>query len=459
MEPRTFSIVTYGCQMNRHDSAVLEGALRERGMEPAAGPEDADLVIFNTCAVRAHAEQRLFSNVGKLKYLKAKRPEVLIGVIGCVAQKEGAELIRRFPHVSFVAGTQAVHLVPGIIEEGVRENAFPRAETGLPPSPHPLPLPSSRACLKRPWSAYVAVMRGCNNFCTYCVVPYVRGREVSRPSVDIERDVRELIDRGVSEITLLGQNIDSYGKGLAPGEDLAGLLERLGSLEGLQRLRFITSHPRDISPRLIRAVAACEPVCEYFHVPPQAGGNRILKAMNRGYSRKRYLEVISMIRGSIPDAGIAGDFIVGFPGEREVDFQQTLSMAEEVRFQSAFIFKYSPRPGTRAAGMEDDVPPEEKSRRHAVLTHLQQEISLQRNREAVGRDYEVLIEGSSPRDPSRISGRTRDFRIVIMPGESGVAGEYVNVRIEAATPLALYAEGAAPRPVDEDTEPPEDYEQ
>jgi tRNA-2-methylthio-N6-dimethylallyladenosine synthase len=426
--------------MNRHDSAVLEGALVSGGLVPVEDPEHADVVIFNTCTVRQHAEDRLFSNVGHLRQLKRRRPDLVVGVVGCVAQKEGRAIVERFPHVSFVVGTQALERVPEIIEEGV----FPRVETDLTGSPHPLPFPSSEARLVSPWSAYVAAMRGCDNFCSYCVVPYVRGREVSRPPEDIERDVRALAGRGVSEITLLGQNIDSYGKGLSPRVELADLLCRVSAADGLWRLRFVTSHPRDMSRRLVEAVRDIDVVCEYFHVPAQAGSDRVLEAMSRGYSRERYLELVGMIRELVPVAGVVSDFIVGFPGETRGDFEQTAALVEQARFRSAFIFKYSPRPGTKAAGLPDDVPPEEKARRHAELSALQKRISLEENERAVGREHEVLVEGASPRDAERLTGRTRDFRIVIMPAGAGSPGDYVTVRISAATALALYAEGASP---------------
>lgn len=440
MRPLTFHVVTYGCQMNRHDSAVLEGALAARGYKPVGDLESADVIIFNTCAVRQHAEDRLFSNVGNLKRLKRRTPETIIGVIGCVAQKEGRAIMDRFPHVSFVVGTQVLDLVPEIIEERV----FPRLETSFADTPHPLPYPSSGARLRNPWSAFVAVMRGCDNFCSYCVVPLVRGREVSRPPGEIERDVRALVGRGVTEITLLGQNIDAYGKGLSPDVALADLLRRLSLIDGLRRLRFITNHPRDMSRQLIEAVRDIDAVCEYLHVPAQAGSDRVLRAMNRGYTREQYLGLVDGIRTQVPDAGIVSDFIVGFPGETGEDFERTLSLVEQARFQSAFIFKYSPRPGTKAAELPDNVPPEEKARRHAALSARQKQISLEENEKAVGREYEVLIEGPSARDSGRLMGRTRDFRIVIMPADAGEAGGYAPVRVAAATPLALYAEGALP---------------
>lgn len=429
--PASFHIVTYGCQMNRHDSAVLEGTLLAHGYRRAGKPEDADVIIFNTCAVRQHAEDRLFSNLGHLKRFK-KRRRTVIGVVGCVAQKEGAAIIQRMPHVDFVVGAGALREIPRMLRDG----RYPLVDTRLAGG---CGAPSSSARLERPWSAFVAAMRGCNNFCAYCVVPYVRGPEVSRPPDEVVEDVRKLAAAGVSEITLLGQNIDAYGKHLTPPADLAGLLERVAAVAGVRRIRFVTSHPRDISERLVQAARGIEPVCEYFHVPAQAGSDRILAAMNRGYSRARYLEVLAMIRQTLPAAGIVSDFIVGFPGERPADFDDTVRLVEEARFQSAYIFKYSPRPGTRAAELADDVPAAEKAHRHALLSRMQKQISLEENQKAVDRQFEVLVEGASPRDATRLIGRTRDFRIVILPAGTASAGEYKTARISAATALALYS--------------------
>ncbi|MBN1809790.1 MAG: MiaB/RimO family radical SAM methylthiotransferase, partial [Planctomycetes bacterium] len=286
---------------------------------------------------------------------------------------------------------------------------------------------------------------GCNNFCSYCIVPHVQGREVSRPVRDVLADVRELAAGGVTEITLLGQNVDSYGRGLDGDSDLASLIARVARIPGLRRLFFITSHPRDLSPRLAETVSGClDVVCPYFHVPPQSGSNRILRLMNRGYTRERYIEMTSMIRETVPGAVLAGDFIVGFPSETAADFDDTIDLLERVRLSSSFIFKYSPRPFTRASAMPDDVASADKIRRHRLLSDLQHAVSLQENRKLLGRTLEVLVQGPSSTDPDRLTGRTRGNRIVIMPSNTGRPGDYVRVAVADATPLALYAEGVSP---------------
>jgi tRNA-2-methylthio-N6-dimethylallyladenosine synthase len=438
-----FLIITFGCQMNRHDSDVLAGELLSRGFTSVRDIEQADLVVFNTCAVRAHAEDKLYSHLGAIKAACKKNQRLRVGVMGCVAQKDGEALIRRFPHLSFVLGTQEMGRLCEIAGKMLAEDVSgPIVETTLTEETHPLPLPSHAARLTRHWSAQVAVMRGCNNFCSYCVVPLVQGREVSRPVADVLEDAKRLSGRGVTEIILLGQNVDSYGRGLEGNPDLASLIECVAHVPGLRRISFVTNHPRDMSRRLIEAVAVNKNVAPYFHIPPQAGNNRILELMNRGYTKERYLELVRQIRSIIPDAEIAGDFIAGFPSETSEDFEDTLDLARKARLASAFIFKYSPRPGTRAAEMPDDVSGREKSRRHKALTELQHSISLEENQRRIGKEAEVLVEGKSSRKADRQTGRTSGNRIVIMPSGTGKPGEYVTVRIASATALALYAEGA-----------------
>jgi len=435
--------------MNRHDSDVLAGELARLGHIPANSIQAADVVIFNTCAVRGHAEDKLYSHLGAMRRECAKNPRLRVGVMGCVAQKDGEILIQRFPHISFVLGTQQMDRLGEIVDSLEDTEDIRIADTDVPEHPHPLRIPSHIAALSSPWSAQVTVMRGCNNFCSYCVVPYVQGREISRPMDDILEDVRRLADRGVTDIMLLGQNVDSYGKTLEGHPCLSQLIEKLAGIHRLKRISFVTNHPKDMSMQLVETVASIDIAAPYFHIPPQAGNNRILKLMNRRYTREHYIQLVTQIRERIPDAAIAGDFIVGFPTETDEEFQDTLDLVEQVHLASAFIFKYSPRPMTHAAQMEDDVPVSEKARRHAALTEIQHRISLEENQKLAGEMQEVLIQGQSQRDPNRLTGRTPGNRIVIMPSGTGQPGEFVHVKIVAGTALSLYAEGVKPVVSDE----------
>jgi len=427
---QTYFIYTFGCQMNEHDSEVAAGLLEGMGYRPAQDPGQADLVLINTCCVRATAEQKVFSLLGRLT-AKGR----LLAVGGCLAQREGmaAELRRRFPAVRLIFGTHALPRLPELVKRAAAGKTVVAVEDSR--AGRPEGLGARRAPGVRAW---VPVIYGCNNFCTYCVVPLVRGRERSRLPDDVAAEVEGLFRQGYREVTLLGQNVNSYGRDLAPGTDLAGLLARLDDRTGGGRLRFLTSHPRDLDDRLIEAVASLPAVCEHFHLPAQSGSDHILELMHRGYTRARYLDLVRRIRAAMPEAGLTTDLIVGFPRESDEDFAATLDLVEEAAFDAAFTFVYNARPGTPAAGMEGHVPEEIKKERIALLIARQKRISLARNQARVGKVEEVLVE-SAGADGS-VFGRTRANRPVTFPGGPALVGSRRSVRILRAGPQALFGE-------------------
>ncbi|OPY59274.1 MAG: (Dimethylallyl)adenosine tRNA methylthiotransferase MiaB [Pelotomaculum sp. PtaU1.Bin035] len=428
--PQTYHIITFGCQMNEHDSEVLAGMLDSMGFYQADGVEGADIVLLNTCCVRETAENKVFSLLGRLRRLKEKKPGMIIGVGGCMSQQEGmaARIRQGFPHVDLVFGTGGARELPDLIGKvtgrgspvlAVRPDSGGIAEK----------LPVKR---KEGIRAWVAIMYGCDNFCTYCIVPYVRGRERSRRPEDIVEEVAGLGREGYKEVVLLGQNVNSYGKDLDDSIDFAGLLERLDKLEGnrgVVRIRYMTSHPRDFTDGLIETIAASDKVCEHFHLPVQAGSNRILKKMNRGYTRENYLELVRKIKELIPRATITTDIMVGFPGEDESDFNDTLDLVRQARFDSSYTFIYNTRPGTPAASLEGQVSEEVKKARIQELIKLQNKISLERNREEEGREQEVLVEGESKTGPGLLAGKNRGNKTVVFPGGKELIGRTVRVRI------------------------------
>jgi len=431
-----FHIETFGCQMNKLDSQLLATALARAGHEPAASAKEADLIIFNTCSVRQHAENKVYSRVGALARGKrdAASPPVLV-IMGCMAQKEGQRLLDRFPELDVVVGTRAFVRLPEFLDE-IRAGAGPiLALDGDPALPQEGPLAPLVPGAKR---AFVSIMRGCENYCAYCVVPYVRGPEVSRPPELILDQVRSLIDAGVIEVILLGQNVNSYGRKPPGMSSLADLLARLGDLPALQRIRFITNHPKDMSLDILRAMRDLPAVMESLHLCAQSGSDRILAAMNRGYTRRDYLALVDAARNTVPGIELTGDFIVGFPRETEPDFQETLDLLERSQYRNAYIFKYSPRPGTAAAALDDDVPDDVKRDRHARLLALQGQVSAARHERLVGSVQEVLIEGPSKRDKTRVTGRSRGDHIVIADDARDLVGRIAKIRIESATSLALY---------------------
>ncbi|HRU06045.1 MAG TPA: tRNA (N6-isopentenyl adenosine(37)-C2)-methylthiotransferase MiaB [Candidatus Brocadiia bacterium] len=434
--PPTVFIHAYGCQMNKLDAELVLSSLAAAGYEQTADILAADVILYCTCSVRGHAEERVYSNLGALRRHKARRPGVVIGVLGCMAQKDGVHVLQRAPHVDLVCGTRAFPRIAEFVE-AVRRGEGPLIAT----DETQIEAPERNVALRpHPCLGYVTVMRGCDNYCAYCIVPYVRGRETSRPIEEILDEARRLVDDGVREITLLGQNVNSYGMRPALGPRLPDLLERLNGVPGLLRVRFVTSHPRDMSLEIFQAMRDLATVCESVHMPAQSGSDRVLAAMRRGYTAARYRELLAMARETVPGITIASDFIVGFPGETEADFEETAALVREARFQNCFIFKYSPRPGTRAAEMEDDVPEEEKKRRNNALLGIQETISLAAHKALVGSTGEVLVEGASKKDPGMLMGRLRTNEIVHFAGSATLRGRLVRVRVRGATPLTLQGE-------------------
>lgn len=423
-------VVTFGCQANELDSARIAGILAREGYTLTEDEAEADLVILNGCSIREKAEQKLFSRLGTLQALKAENPRLRLGVAGCLAQREGETLLRRFPYLDFVVGN-GEHLaeIPQLLSIAPGQPAVAASEpVGLFPEDADI----HRGSRIRAW---VGILEGCDNFCTFCVVPFTRGRERSRYPDDILHEVVRLRGAGYREITLLGQTVNSYGKKLDPPVPFAELLRRINvAVAPAMRVRFTTSYPPDVTPALAEAMAALPSVCEHIHLPVQAGSTRTLAHMKRTYTREGYLEKVAMLRAAVPDLAITTDIIVGFPGETDVDFAETLSLMEEVGFDGCFAFKFSPRSGTPAADLPDQVPEPVKAARLSRVLELQRALSLQRNRAVVGRVVEVLVDrGLSKRDSGLAAGRTRQNKIVHFQGGELEEGQLVNVEITEAT--------------------------
>ncbi len=417
-----FYIHTFGCQMNVNESQKVEALLREEGFEPATSPDGADIILINTCSVRKKPEQKVFSLVGRLKG-KGR----IIGVMGCVAQQYGERILEKEKAIDFVIGTQNLHRVPEVIGEVLKAGGR-RAETGFF-SPE-VSLEIFKAPLVTPRvSAYVTIMQGCDRFCSYCIVPFVRGRERSRPSAEILREVQALADQGIKEIILLGQNVNRYGLDRDNDLTFPQLLRKIDKIGGVTRVRFVTSHPASLDDKTIRLFGELETICEAIHLPFQSGSNRILKMMGRGYTREMYLDKIYKLREVQPDIALAADVMVGFPGETEEDFQETLALMETVQFDNLFSFQFTPRPMTRAAEYPNQVPEEEKSRRLQTLQAVQSGITLKKNREQVGKIKEVLVERKSKHPKGFMMGRTRDNRVVNFEASPDLVGREVSVRI------------------------------
>lgn len=426
-----YYIHTYGCQMNIHDSEKIAGILRDMGYDECNSPEEADVVVFNTCCIRETAEKKIYGHIGQMKKLKRKKPNLIVAVCGCMSQQEGAsEHIRQsYPFVDVVLGTGNLNMLRQGIENAgrqrlfntdfccVREEDFPQYRTSYP-------------------NAWVNINYGCNNFCTYCIVPYVRGRERSRRPEDILAEVKGLLSDGYKEITLLGQNVNSYGKDIE-GASFASLLREIGKLPGKFRLRFMTSHPKDLTQDIIDAVAEHKNICNNVHLPVQSGSSRILKAMNRRYDRESYLALVERIKECIPDVGITTDIMVGFPGETEEDFCDTLDLVRKAQFSSAFCFVYSPRKGTPASLMPqiDDAVKKDRITR---LLACQNEVTKRISKTMVGKRYEVLVEGNNFRYKDTMCGRTESGRLVNFKCDSGLVGKFVTVKIERASSATLW---------------------
>ncbi|MCG8512639.1 MAG: tRNA (N6-isopentenyl adenosine(37)-C2)-methylthiotransferase MiaB [Halanaerobiales bacterium] len=435
---KKYLIITYGCQMNIHDSELLAGMLEEMEYHQTAEIEEADLILINTCIIRENAELKFFGKVGSLKALKEKKAGLIIGVGGCMMQSDQAvkELYQKYPQVDLIFGTHNIHHLPDLIKRIEQERGriveVWKQEEGLIPD-----LPAKRENISQAW---VSIIQGCNNFCSYCIVPYVRGRERSRPVAGIMQEVNKLVADGVKEITLLGQNVNSYGQDLGDEVDFADLLQKLDKVDGLARIRYMTSHPRDFSQKLIDTIRKSEKVCEHFHLPIQSGSNHILTKMKRGYTREKYLDLIKRIRETVPDASITTDFIVGFPGEREEDFIATMDLVNQVQFDLAFTFIYSPRTGTPAAGMANQLEPEVKKERLNRLMKTQNLISLEKNKKLINSIVEVLVEGESKNNRMMYSGRDRKNKLVIFPKKDNAKGALVRVKINRVQSFTLFGE-------------------
>lgn len=418
-------IATFGCQMNVNDSERIVSMLAELGYAPTEHLREGDLILFNTCTVRGGASDKVHQHLANLRNLKKKRPNVLIGIAGCVAQEEGDRLLNDYPWLDIVVGTHNLHLVKDMVRDA--EAGFRRSETDFLDNSQRLDLFPPVAGTNRS-SAFVTVMQGCDNYCAYCIVPYVRGREISRRFDEIMLEVRELAGQGVQEIVLLGQNVNSYGlkgEGQPPFHEL---LRAVAEVEGISRIRFMTSHPKDMSDQLIACYADLPMLCGALHLPAQSGNNRILNAMNRGYGRERYLETVDKLKAARPGIKLTGDMIVGFPGETEEEFEETLSLMEAVNYFDLFSFVYSPRPGTRAAELPDDLPKQVKLERLDRLQKLQLQHSRAHNEAYVGTVQQVLVEGLAKRE-GQVTGRADSGRIVNFEGQPTLVGTLLEVKI------------------------------
>lgn len=417
-------IYTYGCQMNVHDSEKMLGTLVQDGYTVAEVPEKADLIILNTCAIREKAEHKFYSQLGRIKHLKKSNPLLKIAVAGCVAQDSRQKVMKRAPHVDFVFGPQNLHVVRNLHES--RRNLYIEENPDIAYQEYEM----NRGSATRAW---VSIMYGCNNYCSYCIVPYTRGREVSRTSLSILAEIRGLKEKGYKEVTLLGQNVNSYQSDV----DFVGLLREIDSI-GIERVRFVTSHPRDLSSSLIDAMVELPSLCNHLHLPLQAGSDGILQAMNRRYSYAEYSKKIELIRKKVSSVALSTDIIIGFPGEGESDFEQTVKAIEEIEFDGLFAFKYSKRKGTRAYDLPGQVPEVVKAERLNRLLNIQEDIALKRNRAFEGSVQEILIEGPSETDTSMLMGRTRSNKIVTVDNNGAPEGAVLRVHIEKARHHSLH---------------------
>lgn len=463
MNSKKVHIKNFGCQMNKLDSSLLAAALADNGWEITDSPAEADAVVINTCSVREHAEQRVFSHLGHLQHLKKIRPRLLVAVIGCMAQRIGSPLLEH-PAVDITAGPDQLHEVPELLRQAVQQQRKILAVTDKIRRPADSPqiqtitekldefelaYDSDEHHLK--CQAFIRAMRGCNNFCTYCIVPYVRGPEVSRSPQVILQQARNLADRGIRQVTLLGQTINAY-RYMENGRayTLTDLLEMVSRIESIRWIRFITSHPAKMEDSVLEAMARLPKVCPYLHIPAQSGSDRILKAMNRGYTARYYLDVIEKARSLVPELAVTGDFIVGFPGETNEDFQATVDLVKKVRYKNCFIFKYSPRPGTPAdKRLQDDVPAEVKQQRNLHLLDVVNQIAEEDNRRFAGQTLEVLVEGPSKKSHlhqaegssfPQLIGRTAHDYIVVFNGPADLAGRFARVKITKTSALTLFGE-------------------
>ena len=463
MNTKKIHLKSFGCQMNKLDSSLLTAALTEQGWEMTDSASEADVVVLNTCSVRDHAEQRVLSHLGHLQHLKKSRPHLLVAVIGCMAQRLGSRLLEH-PTVDIAAGPEQLHQVPQLIQEALGDRRKHLAVTEAIRRPagtkERLELNEELDEFERTYDsdrnhlksqAFIRVMRGCNNFCSFCIVPYVRGPEISRPPKAILEQAQKLAAQGIRQITLLGQTINSYRYSEGGRTyTLADLLEMVSQIDELRWIRFITSHPAKMEDSILEAMARLPKVCPYLHIPAQSGSDRILKAMHRGYTAQQYLALIEKAKAIVPNLALTGDFIVGFPGETEEDFQATVELVQKVRYKNCFIFKYSPRPGTRAQEhLEDTIPAEVKQQRNYQLLEIVNQIAEEDNRRFLGQIVEVLTEGPSKkphlnqadsRPQPQLIGRTADDYIVVFNGPETLSGRFVKVKITKTAALTLFGE-------------------
>ena len=427
--------LAFGCQMSERDADTLTEISSQQGYTPSQDLAEADLIIINTCCVRESAENKILGKIGELKRLKEHNPNLKIAVSGCMVQQPGAleRLRKRAPHVDIWAGTHNSHEFKRLLEEAEQKGKVAEVWDKPKETHESVPL-AEKGKLK----AFVNISYGCDNFCTYCIVPHVRGRERSREPEEIINEIKELVKSGCREVTLLGQNVNSYGQDLERTYDFADLLQAVDEIEGLWRIRFTTSHPKDLSDKLIETIAKGEHICEHIHLPFQAGSNEILRRMNRKYTREYYLSRIARIQELIPGVSLTTDIIVGFPGETEEDFEQTLELVRQVRYSQAFTFMYSKRSGTPAAQMPDQIPLDIKKHRLQRLIEVQNSQSLAWRQAMVGKTYEILVEGPSKANPNRLTGRTRGNELVVFPGEDSLIGHLVQVKIEDANSYTLF---------------------
>jgi tRNA-2-methylthio-N6-dimethylallyladenosine synthase len=433
---------TFGCQMNQYDSEKISDVLRvSQGMEPAERPEDADLIVFNTCSVREKAQEKVFADLGRVKHLKRQKPGLMIAVGGCVASQEGGSIVERAPYVDVVFGPQTLHRLPQLLERR-RASGRPQVDVSFPEIEKFDHLPPPRV---QGAQAFVSIMEGCSKYCSFCVVPYTRGEEVSRPFDDVVREVAALCDQGVKEVTLLGQNVNAWRGTIgemsagAPA-DFAELLHYVSEIEGVERVRYTTSHPREFTQRLIDAHAALDKLAMHVHLPVQSGSDRVLAAMKRGYTALEYRSIARRLRAARPDLSLTSDFIVGFPGETEADFAATLRLAAELGFDGSFSFLYSPRPGTPAAALTDSTSVEEKSERLQRLQALLDRQHRQASEAMVGTAQRVLVESVSKKRNFELAARTANNRIVNFPGDRALIDAFVDVRIDAVVSHSLRGE-------------------
>lgn len=422
-----YCLMTYGCQMNESDSERYAGQLEELGYTPTEDPELADVILMNTCCVRETAEDKVLGKIGEFKHLKTRNKDLILAVTGCMAQEWQDRLFKRAPHLDLVIGTHNIHKLIDLIKDKEGQKESHMLATEMEDNIfHAVPTKRFQK-----FFAWVPIMNGCNKFCTYCIVPYVRGREVSRPLEEIIEEIRNLAKEGYKEITLLGQNVNSYGLDFKDGTDFSALLYAIEDIDGIERVRYMTSHPKDMTFTMIDAIAQCKKVVSHIHLPVQSGSTELLKRMNRGYTTEHYEELVSYIREKMPQAVLTTDIIVGFPGETEAMFQETLDLLRRVRYDMAYTFIYSPRTGTPAATMDNQIPQDEKSRRLKRLADVQNEISLAYNVEMEGKDYEVIVEGPTKNDENHWFGRTRGNKMIIWENDgTSAVGDTIRVHVD-----------------------------